>query len=233
MFLYKYAGYAKDKKVFGRIVGYNIIDNEAVIQDKEGNLHKSNDVVVVEKIGVMGDVDLFSGDVIKDENFQFELELLEDGNVRCHEVDNMYNRTGKFVNTTKGKLLNSIMELVGNVYELRDKLPKVDFDVKIVKSFDGAYYTYFYACNNKEKKEVDLLKATFFGDKCISNEGYQRQTITYHDYLDRVFKGSLKEVGEREFHNYVLGMSYEEKNEEDDDDCEVDKCKVEDEWDVW
>lgn len=244
----KFAIYAVDKKVFGKIVEYSELKGEATIQDNDGKLYKSRDFIVLEKIGMMDGTELFSGDVIKDENFQFEIELLEDGAIQCHVVDGMYDRTGKSFKTTKEKLLNSGMEIVGNIYELRDKLPKVDFDVKTVKTYDGTKYTYYYALNNKEKKEVDLIKATFFGAKAISNEEYERKTMTYVEYLEAITNGTLKEVSEQEFSNFVLGVAYGAKKLNDklqemmaskvtkddfEDDYEVDDFEMmEDEWDM-
>lgn len=236
-----FAAYAFDKKVFGKVMEYSAIKNTLTIEDADGNLHVSKDAILLKKIGELNGEEVFDGDVIQENSYKYEIQLLDNKTLEVYALDDKLNRIGTSIKIDSIKILNADgITLVGNIHELRDKLPNVDFDIKIVKSYDGAYYTYYYACNDKEKKKVDLIKATFFGDKVISDEGYQRQTITHDDYLDRVAKGVLKEVGGREFHNYILGMSLVDDlqkmnpSEAEDDDWEEDwedDCdKVEEEW---
>lgn len=236
------AAYAFDKKVFGKIVEYSAIKGELTVEDADGNLHVSKDSIVLAKIGTLNDVDVFDADVIQENDRKYEIQLLEDGMLLIYALDDKLNRIGTPFKTTKEKLFNCLIELVGNVYELRDKLPKVDFNVKVVKSFDGTGYTYFYACNNKETEEVDLIKVLFFGNK-ILNEDYERKTLSYDAYLDSIANGTLQEVSEKEFSNYVLGVSYEAKklnsklqemmsNRAKEDDFMNEDETNEDEWDT-
>lgn len=207
-------GYAKDKKVLGKIVEYSAIKKETTILDANGNLHKSKDVVVLRKIGVFDGVGIFDRDVIKIHGDNYEIQLCEDGRIEAFFLDDYFNRTHShpFLEMSKEKLLgNNITTLVGNIYELRDKLPKLDFNVKIVKEYDGTKYTYFYACNNKSAKEVDLIKVLFLGAKVLKDEYYERRTLSHKEYLNSIVSGVLEEVSEQELFNYILGASNNDK----------------------
>lgn len=204
-------GYAFDVKVFGKIVEFSLIEKEATIMDTNGKFHKSKEVIVLRKIGKLNGEEVYDRDVIQESDFKYEIQLLKNGMLRVYALDDKLNRIGTPFQIEKDKLLNSEIMLVGNIFELRDKLPKIDFNIKVVKDYDGTNYTYFYACNNKEKKQIDLIKVLFLDGKILKGEDYQRVTLPYDAYLESIFGGTLKEVSEQELSNYFLSMSHEAK----------------------
>lgn len=238
---------------FGEVLDYDFITGkvELLFNDvnEDGNvIHErieifdKDDVILIPEIFINHDgqiilnKDVFvtrgkSGAVLN----RYMIEKLEDGMFVFHWLNERLEivRTGeKFELHDKNKeFIFSHLELEDNYYSLIEKKKIFDtfnFNIKVVKSFDGEHYTYFYVCNNKKDSEIDLIKAVFIGADIIEGQEYERKTISYDDYLDMINKGKLKEVSLQEFKNYALGVTYKVTNEPHiiNENCDCDcECK--------
>jgi len=229
MFKEKVFGYVEEVGVFGEIVGADFRNGLYVIEteDDEQVAVKFADVEILEKAFVIHGVDVFNKDVLGDINGKmYQVELHKDGKIQLHKLNDkleVVNSGGIFeVTETIVNQLESVMDLHGNIYELMAELPQApDFNIKIVKDFNGKFFTYFYACNNKDEEEIDLIKVLFIGHHTLEEEEYERRTISHEVYQDSIESGTLKEVSPQELMNYVTGLTYSDEDEEveDEDAC--------------
>lgn len=219
--------YDKSKKVFGAIAEVSFIKGTITISDGKDELHECQlgNVIELKKVGELGDVVVYNHDVLSghgdskgNEGKKWEVELGESGKMRLHLLDRKLNRvqTGEDFEVSRLTELSSTLTLEGSIYELEVE-SLVDFNIRIVRQNMDGEITYFYVCNNKDKEEIDLIKVIYMGSKLLEEEDYQRVTVSHEDYLARVEKGHLKEVGANELQNYVLGMTYQPTKQDKED----------------
>jgi hypothetical protein len=205
-------GYSEKLNVLGNIGEISYLKNSVVLVDENGDLHEANldEITFLEEIGELGEDVIYDHDVLENSwGKKWEVELQEDKQkVTFYLLDNKLNRVekGKAIELEEFSSLSELVSLVGNLYELKSDIPVVDFNINIVKDFNGDYYTYFYACNNKEKNQIDLIKVVFVGTYLLEEEDYSRRTLSHDVYLDSIDAGTLKEVSPQELQNYAMGV---------------------------
>lgn len=236
--------YSKEFDIIGSIGEVSFLKGTVTIVDENKDLHTTT----LEKVVILEEVGTFeSGTVIYDHDVLgsvdgklYEIELQKDKqNVQMHLLDSKLERvqSGEVINKVNLTNYEKFFTLVGNFYELEVE-DTVDFNVVIVKDYNGEHFTYFYACNNKEKEEVDLIKVLYFGSTLLEEEEYERRTLSYEVYLDSVEQGTLKEVTPRELNLYVSGAKsfeedvYEEQPQNPYDSDDVEDDIVEEDFDI-
>jgi hypothetical protein len=201
----------------------------ALIDFLEGEVHvipvEEKAVILIEPledatflpfIGTLDKEKIYNGDVVGSVDGQrWEIEMKEDGETLVlHFLDKSLNRTtqGREFNKKELDELSHLVDYIGNIHVMRDKLPKVEFRVTTVREVENGEVTYFYAMNNVEKEEVDLIKASIFEQG--SEEPYNRITLSHAVFLDSIQAGTITEVKIEEYLNYLVGMQ-SFKEEED------------------
>lgn len=232
----KMIGYVSDISLLGEVIHIDLREEEVVIEDNNEDTHTVDfdDVKLMREVFVLNGEIIYEGDVLGSmDGDMFLLTLHDDGRISLDYLNDktleVVHKGTKFGTDNKTIMSNidSEFSLQGNIYELRDALPKEPtFNVQIVKDYNGSHYTYFYACNDKSKKEIDLIKVIFIGGAIIDGEEYERRVLSYDEFKDGIRSGIYKEVSEPEFQNYVLGVLYNSKKKSDDDYCDVnaDSC---------
>lgn len=222
----KFEGLVYDEvtEVLGLLVSINHLTGKATIAVEDGEMITDlENLVMLEKIvDINGEDivnrDVFSGATTLNEDKLWEIELLGNGNVVLHLLDEKLNRveTGEQFEPSKLELLvPEMLTLEGNIYEFNVVEEKtVDFNIKIVKQVTNEGIDYMYACNNKETEEVDLIKVVFVGSTLLEEENYQRVTVTHEEYLEYIEAELLTEVTPQELQNYVTGLMYGYKAEQ-------------------
>jgi hypothetical protein len=213
----KAIGYVKEEDFLGVVGAVDFISNTVtLVGDEESRVFDKDNVEVLYHAFTLPQedhsVDVYDKDVLGAINGNlYQVELHKDGNVQLHNINEKLEVTSsgeKFIPTSSIIVdLSKVMELQGSVYELEVEV-KPDFNVEIVKKNDGKHFAYYYACNNKEHEEIDLIKVLYFGSTLLKEENYERITVTYDDYLNSVEKGLLKSVTPSELQNYVTGVTY-------------------------
>ena len=210
--------YAKEKNVLGAIGVINYLDETVTLVDDMSVLHvvEMEELVELEAIGMLGDFMVYNHDVLKNtkNGLVYEIEIQDDEKARFHIINKNYEREADgdlrpfprdIISTYVGTL-----ELLGCIYDLKQELSKVDFNIRIIRHFEDGEITYYYVGNNgKEQQTVDLVKALFIGHKLIEEEAYERVTISYEKYLEGIANGLYTEVDPMELANYVAGVTYE------------------------
>lgn len=231
-------GYVESTGLFGAIVGLDFRSKTYVIEDDNGKefTAKFEDVEVLEKVVDLHDNEIFNKDILGDINGQLYLiELHNDGKIQLHKLNDKLEIvvSGRTLDVTADVInrLEETMVLQGNYYELLESTPKApEFNIKIVKNFNGNHYTYFYACNNKAEEEIDLIKVVFVGHRTLE-EDYERTAFSYEEYQEAIEDGTLKEVSQQELMNFATGATYNSNNttdEEYEEDIEDEDIEDED-----
>lgn len=206
-------GFIEDEKFFGEVVAIDFENNKVAIKDKHGRQKNVNikDVIVMEEVFTIHDTLIFDKDVLMENEFgtKYLVNLHDDGQV---SLDKLNNNLEIIQEGTKHEISHIVMaledlsfSLLGNLYELRLKLQEPNFNINIVKGFNGKYYTYYIAINDKKNKEIDLIDV----DTLIKGEEYERKTVSYEYYMSAISDGEFREVLKNEFNNYVTGATYE------------------------
>lgn len=212
----KAIGYVEKQKFLGVLTNINFISgNLTLVDDNEENeiVVSRDEVELMFEAFSLHDLLIFDKDILRASNNNLYLiELFEDGRVKFHLVDEklqVVTSGDKF--TPDAELIGSLeefMTLEGNYHEVLATLPRnPEFNVQVVKQFDGTHFTYFYACNNKSEEQIDLIKVFHFGNQFFEEE-YERITISYEEYSENIEGGILEEVSEQELHNYITGVTY-------------------------
>lgn len=76
-----------------------------------------------------------------------------------------------------------------------------DFNIKITRDINE---NYFYACNNKDSQEVDLIKVIFIGGLLLEEENYSRKTVSYFDFNEMLSKKELIEDSQSGLLEYAM-----------------------------
>lgn len=214
----KILGRIKDTDFIGEVITINLATKKVLLDnDGEQRVEKISDVEFLREAFVLHDTTIFDKDVLGDaDGKMYMVELHENDEVTFHMLDENLEtvKVGERVKMTDDRIsgLEDIASFVGNIYELRARLPKEpQFNITVVKDFNGKHYTYFYALNNKEEKVIDLIKV----DTLISYEEHKRITLSYEGYAKAIEDGVYKEVTDREFDNYITGFTYGQDDSEE------------------
>lgn len=184
-----------------------------ILTDEEDRVKaKLENVRFLEQIGFIGENGIINHDVLATaDGTLYEIVLQEDGkSVQLHTLDNKLNRVeaGDVFGKEDLSALEPYVVLVGNINEL-EPAPLVDFNIKVVRSqLFHEDVTYFYACNNAENEEVDLIKVVFIGHHLLEETTYERFTLTHEQYVEAVEGGTITETTPQNLMNYVTGMAY-------------------------
>jgi hypothetical protein len=213
----EHIGFSEKLKVLGDIAEISYIKGTVTLLDGDGNQHQTDleDVILLERVGVLGDAIIFDRDVlISTKGEYFEVELQENRkDIEVHLLDDNFKRiTGKVDNFDKETfhMLDGYVELVGNIFEIEATVGAFDYEegleeeegfpnVDVVKEFNGTHFTYYYACNNKDAEAIDLFPLTFLDE-------YHRISLSYAVYQDCVEAKTFVQVSEQELKNYLYGL---------------------------
>lgn len=224
MFKFKNAlGYVEEVGLLGEIALVDIRNGMYVIaensESEEGLAFPFEQVEVLGQVFEIHGYQVFDKDVLGHINGkQYQVEAVDEGAIRFHELNsNLEVVKSGYVVEVSEKVIDEIeqtFDIQGNLYEFQAELPKnPEFTMEVVKDFKNGHYTYYYALNNKEKEEIDLVTAVFvmggstFGD-------YTRTTMSYQDYATLLEIGELTKVSDGEFMNYAMGFAYGQEKKE-------------------
>lgn len=221
--------YFEDVNIIGEVIFENHLTEMITIRDGDGEVFSTyrGRVVELEEVGMLRDAVLLNHDVIKnvDSGDMFEIEKnKETGKLDVYRLDSKYERVytvaSGFISNTED--LSIRISLVDNVFKLRKDCKDFDFNVKVVKNGNHESI-YYYACNNKEKEEIDLIKVVFVGHNLLEEE-YKRSTMSYEAYKSMIENGKLIESSPMELlellqpkPNKNLFDEYEEYEEEEEE----------------
>lgn len=207
----KVLGHIKDTDFVGEVITINLATKKVLLDYcGEQRVAKISDVEFLREAFVLNNKIIFDKDVLGDiYGKMYMVELHENDEVTFHMLDENLEtvKVGERAKMTDERIngLKDIIDLVGNIYELRAGLPKEPrFNFAVVKDFNGKHYTYFFALNNKEEKVIDLIKV----NTLIGDEEHKRITLSYKDYTEAIECGIYKEVSDQEFDNYLAGFTY-------------------------
>jgi hypothetical protein len=203
--------------VLGAVAGVDFIKQTVTIlvDEDETVVAKLDNVSFLEMIGTIGSVGVIDGDVIvTKENEFYELVAVGVDEVQLFLLDKKFQRieTGDIIKRTDLNILAPHVKLVGNIHQL-ESIPAVEFNVIVVRKQDKDGIKFFYACNNAEKEEVDLIKVVFVGHHLLKEETYERTTVSHDEYLELIENGSFVETSPQALQNYVTGLMYGHNNQ--------------------
>ena len=222
------AGYVSKDNFFGEVIAIDFANNEIVLEndDKERRSFSLEDTEIMEEAFEMHGVIVYDKDVIQDMNLgdKYLVKLHDDGRVSFDKLNDslkVVSKGDKLIEVTKEFIDQMEMDitLVGNIYQLRSELSKCQsFSFDVIKVFNGEYYVYYLALNDKNTKQIDLVDIAVL----LDNEDYRRITVTYDYFTEALSAGVFKKVSEDELENYLLGLTY---NKKDDINVKRDKFK--------
>lgn len=222
------AGYVSKDNFFGEVIAIDFANNEIVLEndDKERCSFSLEDTEIMEEAFEMHGVIVYDKDVIQDMNLgdKYLVKLHDDGRVSFDKLNDslkVVSKGDKLIEVTKEFINQMEMEttLVGNIYQLRSELSKYQsFSFDVIKEFNGKHYVYYFALNDKNTKQIDLVDIAVL----LDNEDYRRRTVTYDYFIEALSVGVFKKVSEDELENYLLGLTY---NKKDDINVKRDKFK--------
>ncbi|QOV08209.1 YopX-like protein [Bacillus phage Kirov] len=224
-------GFATDKEVLGAIGNISFLDETItlVTADDELVVATIDEVIYLEAIGAFGESVIFEHDVLMASSkqlYEISIEDREERIFQLHLLDEKLNRTksGETFQEDKLEALGEFLELVGNLYELKAELPEfdLDFTVRVLRETSGEK-TYYYAYNNPQKEEVDLIKVINVGSHILEGE-YLRVTIPHAEYIEYLESELFVEVDPKEVEKLAMqplvatGQVVLKDLEEEDDD---------------
>lgn len=210
---------------FGTVAKIDFIEEKYTLDN--GLVVKFEDAVYLPKIGKVNGISIFNHDVIFLNNKKaYEVELNEDENlVYMHLLDSKLNRVKTGESCSASVMLEFLsdyqLQIVGNMVSKPEE-KTVDFNITVVRAVVLDDVKYYYACNNAENEEVDLIKVIFVGSTLLEEEKHERITVSHEQYLDMIEEGELVEVSPNQLQNYVTGKLYGQKSnvcEDCSEDC--------------
>ena len=239
----KAVGYVAKENFFGVVEKYDFIKDELVLSDGRDKIcvKPSNAYIMYEAFELNG-TPVYHEDILESKSGKlYKVHLSPDGKISLNRMDEelkLIINVGEAFIPTKEAVMSmglSGMKIKGNYYKiLTEKNKSLEFNVKIVKFIDNENSLhYLYACHDKQRTKIDLIKVLYFGHHLLEEEDYERVSLSYKEYLKMVREGDLVEVSPQELHNYVLGTyKYCDLNSEDTTDYtydEYDKYEEEEE----
>ena len=235
------AGYSKEKNVLGLVIEFSLLERTATLRDFDGVNHTVplEGIVEVEYIGDYQSEEVYDGDVFVSEQTGEGVELVKVGDkVSLRPLDEKLNyvdvgEVGAIELEQMVKIFEQLeFVLVGNIHQMREELEQLnselesavsgqdnhfDFNLKIVKEkLTNGKYQYYYAGNNKEEEEVDLISVIFMGAGFHEGKPYERFTVDYDQYLELV-DSALIDVSPAELQEYAMKLMSGELDEEEDE----------------
>lgn len=182
--------------------------NKAVVIDSHGESFTVNfdDMIILKRIIEVDDAEFYENDIVKCDG---ELYLISrDGK----EID-FYHINEHFEKKSYSFTINDEhfryrycdgkIKYVGNSFVLKEK--QQDFNIKVVKYNDEMYY----ACNNKEINEVDLIKAVVvYAYGKLNDVEYKRVTLTHEQFVKLLSNNVIVEVTPNELYEYFKEKGY-------------------------
>lgn len=216
----------KESKSIGTVVGIDILKDALTIlvDANETLVIKAENAKLLRHIGELDGETIVENDVITDSIGNLYEVTLEKG-VTVYALNNKLERIGIQLVADSLDELEGLYGLVGNINQF--EIQTVDFNVKIAKLTDDRGINYFYACNNKKKEEVDLIKVIYMGHQLLEEEEYERINVSHEEYLTMLDEGALEEVAPQELANYVLGMTYGKNHVKKYSPCDSCTCEEE------
>lgn len=210
--------YSHELKILGSVGAIDILENTVKIVDQKHDVHveRLKNVHILNKVGNIDYENVYDHDVLETDSGQLYLvQIASKGMIRIAILDKDLEivEEGEPFNQDDFEELVPFVKLVGNIYELRDAKPNVDFNIKIVREHDKGEFKYFYVGHDKERGQVDLIKVVYMGHHLLKEENYERKTLSYEEYQELINNKTLVEVQPNELANYVLGV----KTFEDED----------------
>lgn len=221
MLLREILAYSEDEKILGTVVEYSRIKETATLKRGEDTYEVSaNGLVVMEKIGKIQGVDIFEYDVFQGVGSEVRYMLnLNEGKIVLSTINNRLEVTQKVAQFGLSEFKNYAhsLDLIGHYFELKEELKTVDFNIQIVKMDED----YYYAGNNKDAEEIDMIKVIYIGAVLFEEEDYSRFTITHEEYLDHVENKRYIEVEPSALAMHVANKIYSPITSEDNcgEDC--------------
>lgn len=229
-------GFAKEAKILGAIGNISFLDGTITLVTADDTLviEKIEDVIYLEALGAFGEEVIFEHDVLMAQSqqlYEISIEDREERIFQLHLLNDKLERvkSGETFQEDKFEALGEILTLVGNKYEMEEELPEFDlnFNVRVVreKSDEG---TYFYAFNNSEREEIDLIKVINVGSHILDGE-YVRITISHEDYIQYLESELFEEVDAKEVESLAMtpcvahgriDTDVDAPKEEDEDICQ-------------
>lgn len=182
------------------------------------------DVKILDVIGVLGGECAYNHDVLMSADGKlYEIELQEDNkNVKLHLLNEGLQRikAGVVFLAKDIHLFSKELEVVGNIHELMKDVLEAErvememdeenksFNIKTVRELKDGNTTYYYACNNLENEEIDLIKVIYVGHYLLEEEKYVRNTVSHDEFEALLENGKLKEVNPIEIMHFITGATY-------------------------
>lgn len=221
--------------VIGEVAGVDFIKQTiSIIEDGEDEkviLAKLANAIFLEEVGAIGGTIVINHDVVETpDGKMYEIVLVDSDKVQLHLLDKKLNRieAGDIIAKTDLHVLEPYVELVDNIYLLKLE-DKVDFNIKVVRTqlFHENEIAFFYACNNVEKEEIDLIKVVFVGHHLIKEELYERFTLTHEEYLNHIENKSIIETDPSALITLMNGKKspIEKAVKDTDTDIDTDCCE--------
>lgn len=214
MLLKDVIAYSEKEKVLGTVVEYSRVKKTATLKNGE-KLHvvDAEDIFTMDYIGEMNNTPIYEYDVFKGvgSDVRYIIKLNKEGLAELHVIDKKLKEL-RIADVTPVKELSKFshsLELQENYFILKEKLPVVDFNIRVVREYSNGKTSYFYVGNNPKDETVDVIRVIFMGSTVLEEEKYERTTISWDDYLKRVELKAWEEVRPQEIANYLYGMASE------------------------
>lgn len=220
--LKKAFGYVDSKGLFGEVLSINLQNDEVSLkatfdESEEVMTFDYDDVEILPQIFYLDDIveDIYSKDVFinRDNSRMYMIDLKDENTISFELLGDNLEPTGLVshikLNNNSAEHIRSRFSFVDHYYNLQ-LLKNPDFNIEIVKEYKDGYFTYYYACNNKNNEEIDLIKVIFVGEK-VTEEEYERATVDYDTYGEMKRNGELLDVSQQELRNYALGLFHGNK----------------------
>ena len=221
-----YFVFLEEENVLTEVVDISFKNNTLILKDDLSNLYTVNkdEVQILEEILRINGESIVDMDVLRDKNgYLFLIELHEDGKVQMNRLNEdlevKYSGKKLLLNESDKRSLEEQFSLVGNLYQLlNEKLKEPTFNIQVVK--DDDINKYYYACNNKEKHEIDLIKVIFVGHLLLEEENHEKITVSYEEYNNMIRNNHIQESSPSELLSYVTSAINNDLEDEDEDEGE-------------
>jgi hypothetical protein len=214
--------------VLGAVAGVDFIKQTITILTDEDTqiVAQLANVEFLEELGAIGGVGIINRDVVETADGKlYEIVKVSEKTVQLYLLNNKLERVeaGDEIEKVDLHVLAPYVTVLGNIHELEPQ-EVVDFNIKVVRKQFEDEIVFFYACNNVDAEEVDLIKVVFVGHHLLKEENYMRITLSHDEYLEQIENGSLKETDPSALITYMNGlMSFNQPEPvQDDEDFEED-----------
>jgi hypothetical protein len=208
--------YLPEQGIVAGVVSVNLIEQTVTLNTDEGEVgtfQLSQVEILPELVIIDESVRVFHKDVLITGNQELiMIEHVGNGEVVFHALNEELeiiesSESTPYAQEVVDEMSKGVgLDVVGNIHEIEVEDNAFDFNVKVVKDFNGQHFTYFYALNNKVAQEIDLIAVSFIGDVDVEGQDHERRTISYDVFLDSLEARTLVEVTNQEFANFIVGV---------------------------